>query len=418
MISKITPRLITGKISSISSKSHIHRCLICSAFCKEQTQIIFNGNLSDDILATINCLKSLGAKINFDKNSILVEPITYTNNNPILDCNESGSTLRFLLPVASALNCNATYKGCGKLPTRPIKTIIDELKLHGINFSSDHLPLTTSGKIKGDVFTLDGSVSSQFLTGVLLSLPILDGGKVALTTPLTSKSYIDLTCQTLKQFGIEVDISKNEYVVESCYKYKSPKTIYADGDWSNSAFFLCCGAISESINITGLNLQSPQGDKKIIDILRQYGADISFKNDSINVFRKDKNALNVDATDIPDLVPIISVLASVANGESVIANVDRLKFKESDRIRSTLDMINSLGGNARFEDNKIKIIGKESLDGGNVCGYNDHRIVMSSAISSCVCKKEVTITDANAVNKSYPKFFEDFNFLGGNAHVI
>lgn len=418
MQAQIKPNLIDGKLHSIASKSYAHRILILASLSNKPCKVLMSTDLCDDIKATINCLEALGANFEFDNDYIYVTPIKTPNQNVTLNCLESGSTLRFLIPVVASLGCNATFVGTGNLPSRPIDTALNELKKHGIKFSSYSLPFTMSGKLENTSFEVDGNISSQFITGFLLALFSLGSGNIKAASPIKSKSYVDITIEMLKKFGADIILNNNEYTINQTLNFKELEMIEVDGDWSNSAFFLCAGAISNELTISGLDINSSQGDKKIIDILKDYGANIEVKNTCVTVSPKFRNPMKIDATDIPDLVPIISVLLSVANGTSTIFNVERLKYKESDRIKSTIDLINSLGGNAKYEDNKIVIEGKSTLNGGTVNGYNDHRIVMSGAIASCVCKNNVIISDANSVNKSYPNFFEDFNSLGGNAHVF
>lgn len=416
----INPSKIGGEICSIPSKSYAHRILICSALSNAPTDIVMDTNFSKDIEATAKCLESIGCKVlKKDDNCITVFPAKTLSTSPTLDCFESGSTLRFLLPVAVALGNNSTFIGSGRLPSRPISELLNQLENHNVSFSKSSLPLTVKGKMSGGVFSLSGDVSSQFITGLLLALPLIkEGGEIKLTSPLESKGYVDITVEVMKSFGVNVKKTPTGYIVPPDSKYISPQKIAVQGDWSNAAFWLCSGAISNEVICTGLDLNSSQGDRAILEILRLFGAKIETYENTVRVSPNNKNPFNFDAQDVPDLVPVISVIASVANGVTTITNTQRLKLKECDRIEATINLLQSLGSNASYCDGVLKIFGNGKLDGGKVCGYNDHRIVMSAAIASAVCSSSVTISDANAVLKSYPNFFEDFKKLGGNANVI
>ncbi len=416
----INPSQIGGKINSIPSKSYAHRILICSALSNAPTNIIMDTQFSKDIEATIGCLKALGC--NIDKNgdkSMNVFPAQNISNAPVLDCIESGSTLRFLLPVATALGNNSSFTGTGRLPSRPISVLLNQLEEHSVTFSSNQLPLTSNGKMNGGLFELGGNISSQFITGLLLALPLTkEGGEIKLLSPLESKSYVDITIEVMEIFGVCVKRTETGYIVPENSRYISPEKIVVQGDWSNAAFWLCGGAISKEIICTGLDCNSAQGDKAILDILRLYGAKVEQYNNSIKIAPKDRIPFCIDAKNIPDLVPIVCVIASVANGVSIVKNTQRLKLKECDRIEAVIKLLQSLGSNASYSNGELKIWGNGNLKGGNVDGFNDHRIVMSAAIASTVCSDKVLINDAQAVLKSYPNFFEDFKMLGGNVDVI
>ena len=414
-----TPASISGKIEAISSKSDAHRLLICAALSETETKIHCNV-MSKDIAATVNCLKAMGAEIFVNDKVITVNPKEF-NKTASLDCGESGSTLRFLMPVVSALGIDATIIGQGRLPQRPISPLKEEMEKKGVVFNTDsNFPLHLSGKLQWGEYEIAGNISSQFITGLLFALPILNGdSKIRLIPPVESKSYLDITISALRKFGIEIEEKENLYIIKGNQKYISPKELWVDGDWSNSSFFLCAGALNENgVTVTGLNINSPQGDKKILDILKSMGADVIINNDEITVKKKDLKGIVVDASDIPDAVPIISVVATMCEGETKIINAQRLRIKESDRIESVVKMLESVGAKIDETDDGMIIKGVRSLLGGIVEGYNDHRIVMSAAILSSLCESEVTITDAQAVEKSYPDFFADFNKMGGNANVI
>ena len=419
MTVECTPSVLSGTIQSISSKSHAHRVLICAALSEKPTKIYCNV-MSKDIAATIACLKSMGTEIITDGDTITVIPKEF-NKDSSLDCNESGSTLRFFMPVVSALGMSATINGCGRLPQRPISPLKEEMEKKGVTFHTGNVfPLHLSGQLQSGEYEIQGNISSQFITGLLFALPILQGdSKLKLIPPVESKSYLDITVSVLRQFGIEIQEKENLYIIKGNQKYTSPEEIRVEGDWSNASFFLCAGALCEKgVTVTDLDTNSPQGDKKILEVLKNMGADVSISGNEITVKKNKLNGITVDASDIPDAVPVISVVATACEGVTTIINAGRLRIKESDRIASVMDMLSSVGADVTETDDGITIRGGNILMGGTVNGYNDHRIVMSASILSSLCKDKVIITDGNAVEKSYPDFFTDFNNMGGNANVI
>lgn len=413
------PANVSGKIKAISSKSDAHRLLICAALSDSATKIYCNV-MSKDIAATVECLKSMGADINTGDGVITVTPNTF-NQKAELDCGESGSTLRFLLPVVSALGIDATIIGHGRLPERPLSPLKEEMERMGVTYhTGSEFPLHLMGQLKAGEYEILGNVSSQFISGLLFALPILNGdSKIKLIPPVESRSYLNITLSALRKFGIEIIEEENLYIIKGNQKYVSPKEITVDGDWSNSSFFLCAGALNEKgVTVEDLNINSPQGDKKILEVLKNMGADVKIDGTEITVKKNKLNGVTVDAADIPDAVPIISVVAAMCEGETRIINAGRLRIKESDRIKAIKDMFTAVGGKVEETADGLIIKGKEKLPGGKVEGYNDHRIVMSAAILSNFCDGAVEITDAQAVSKSYPHFFEDYNRMGGNANVI
>lgn len=417
---RCTPAILSGKIKAISSKSHAHRVLICTALSNEPTKINCNV-LSKDITATVECLKNLGAGISINGDEILVTPKGF-NKKAEIDCGESGSTLRFLLPLVSALGIDTTINAHGRLPERPLSPLKEELEKKGVVFETDNeFPLHITGNLQSGEYELAGNVSSQFVSGLLFALPLLDGdSKISLIPPVESKSYIDMTVATLRDFGILIEETENTYIIKGNQKYISPREITIDGDWSNSAFFLCAGALSkDGVTVTGLNINSTQGDKKILDILKRMGARVEINNDEITVKKNKLMGTMVNGGDIPDLVPIVSVMGAMCDkGVTHIVNASRLRLKESDRIATTEALLTKAGAAVSETDDGLVIWGENDLIGGRVDGANDHRIVMSAAILSCLCALPVDIVGAEAVEKSYPHFFEDFNRLGGKANVI
>ena len=419
MNAKCTPSEISGTVRAISSKSDAHRILICAALSKKRTRIYCNV-MSKDIAATISCLESMGTDISVDGDFITVIPKEF-NKKAEIDCNESGSTLRFLMPVVSALGIDTIINGSGRLPQRPISPLKEEMEKKGVTFHTDNkFPLHLTGQLQSGEYEIQGNISSQFITGLLFALPLLNGdSKIKLIPPVESKSYLDITVSVLRKFGIQIDEQENTYTIKGNQQFISPEEISVEGDWSNASFFLCAGALCEKgVTVTDLDINSPQGDKKILEVLTSMGADVKISGNKITVKKNKLNGITVDASDIPDAVPIISVMACACNGDTIIINAQRLRIKESDRIKSVVEMLHSVGGDVEETDDGMIIHGSATLNGGVVNGYNDHRIVMSASILSTLCKEDVIITDSNAVEKSYPDYFADFNKMGGNVNVL
>ena len=412
---KLSPSGLNGIVDAPASKSRLHRALICASVADRPTKIV-TSSFANDVKATISCLKSLGAKIEYENGVLTVYPIAKTDAECILDCNESGSTLRFMLPFAAALGRKCTFVGSERLGKRPLLPLCEALRQHGVkaSYGENFLPCTIEGKLTGSDYEIEGNISSQFITGLLLSLGVTGGGKIKCTTPIESASYINITIDTLNKFGIKVIKNENSFIIEEGQKYTSPATIKAEGDYSNGAFFLVAGAISSERGVTVSSLfeNTTQGDRAIIDILKKMGAKISRTDDSVTVYKSELTGTEIDCSDIPDLVPILSVAASAAQGETVFKNIGRLRMKESDRVETTAGMIKNLGGKIRIDENNIYVTGT-ALKGGVVNSANDHRIAMSTAIASLICEGDVIIEDAKAVEKSYADFYEKFTMLGG-----
>jgi 3-phosphoshikimate 1-carboxyvinyltransferase len=378
---KISPQKLSGEIEAITSKSAAHRALICAFLCGQETVKI--DNTSNDIEATINCLSAMKDK-----------------KQPVINCRESGSTFRFLLPLSVVLCDNAKFIGEGRLPERPIADLLNALKINGAEFSSDILPFEVSGKLRSGEYVLPGNVSSQFVSGLLFALPLLDGDSIIrLTSRLESKAYADITVNMLRNFGVEITEENNNYIIKGKQTYKAPKVINVEKDWSNAAFFLAAG-----VKVTGLDLNSAQGDREIVNILKQ--------------FETEKN-LEIDVSEIPDLLPILAVSAAVSQGKTILYNAARLRLKESDRLSAVSEMLNNFNVSVIEETDRLIITGGRKLRNIKpIDSKGDHRIVMSAAICACYCENETIINNAEAVEKSYPKFFEDFRKLGGECHVI
>ncbi|MDD4237332.1 MAG: 3-phosphoshikimate 1-carboxyvinyltransferase [Desulfotomaculaceae bacterium] len=418
---RITPSALQGRIEAIPSKSDAHRILIAAAL-SDQPTVVRLGSSSQDIQATMECLRSLGAKIYNDSPGFLnISPVWQnTVAFPKLDCGESGATLRFLLPVAAALGVPVTFSGQGRLPQRPLQPLVEQLESHGCHFDRARLPLTVSGSMTGGHYTLPGDVSSQFITGLLFALPLLEkDSHIVLSSQLESKGYVQMTIATLKKFGIAIEEQTRGYQIKGGQKYLSPQQLSVEGDWSNAAFWICAGALQGSeILCGGLAQDSVQGDKEIINLLGAFDANVSFFKDTAHTAGKPLQAQRINAAEIPDLIPIIAVVATAAAGTTLIYNARRLRIKESDRLAAIAQGLAQLGADVTEREDALLIRGGKPLRGGVVQGFGDHRIVMSMAIAGALCTNELIIEGAEAVDKSYPQFFNHFKRLGGIADVI
>ena len=417
MIARITPALLGGTIPAIASKSDAHRLLILAALSHGETRLIMEQR-SEDTDATIGCLRALGAAIEILPDGVVVRGIEHPNENPLLDCGESGSTFRFILPVACALCEKARFTGSGRLPERPIGELLRVMQAHGVSFSNERLPFTTAGRLTGGDFSLPGNVSSQYLTGLLLALPtIRSDSTISLTTRLESAAYVEITLHALRRFGVRVRMEDGAYAVSGGQAIQSPGTLAVDGDWSNAAFFLAAGALGNPVTVTGLSLDSPQGDNAILSALRKFGASVEATTEAVLVSPAQLAGCTIDVGETPDLLPILAVLGACAAGETRLVNAARLRLKESDRLASVSAILRALGGTVTELPDALMITGG-ALAGGTVDSCRDHRIAMSAAIAAIRCANEVSILGADAVNKSYPAFYTDYNQLGGHADVV
>ena len=378
----IHPRSLRGDITIIPSKSQAHRLLICAAFADNPTQLRC-ADTNRDIEATADCLRALGAGITRTESGYVIDPITALSETALLDVCESGSTLRFMLPIVGALGVDSIFQMAGRLPQRPLSPLWEEMERMGCTLSRPtENALRCQGKLRAGDYTISGSVSSQFITGLLFAQSLIDGeSHLEVTGKIESKPYIDLTKEAMALFGAP--------------HYPSPGLITVEGDWSNGAFFVTAAMLGSDLTIHGLNNESIQGDRAVVEITRQL---------------REKNT-TVSAADIPDLVPILSIVAA-ANHGAVFTDIQRLRIKESDRVASTIAMIEAMGGRAESIEDTITVYGT-GLTGGTVDAQNDHRIAMSAAIAATVCTQPVTVLGAEAVKKSYPKFWDEYKRLGG-----
>lgn len=402
---RISGRKLSGRIQAIASKSCAHRLLICAALADAPCEVEI-AQLSADIEATARCLNALGAGIKRTSSGYYVTPIDFSVSREVrLDCGESGSTLRFLLPVAArmAKGSKIHFTGSGRLPERPNTVLTRAMRLHGVQVSSDNLPMTVEGSLEDGMYMMPGNVSSQYISGLLFALPALPRTSfIRFTTEVESASYIELTVSALKRFGIEIKRTLGGYDIPGNQKFISPGIAKAEGDWSNAAFWMTANALGSDVTVDGLNMNSVQGDRAVMQVL-----------DSMRRANGKLYGTRVDASDIPDLVPVLSVAATQAEGETVFYNAGRLRLKECDRLQAVRECLTALGGRVTETEDGLIVCGGRQLHGGEVQSFNDHRIVMAMAIAATVARGEVVIRGAEAVAKSYPAFFEDYKKLGG-----
>lgn len=413
------PAALHGEIAAIPSKSDVHRKLICAACSENGGYLPLRAPYCADIDATVRCLTALGAEFTQERDGLRITPIE-RQPHAALDCGESGSTLRFLLPVAMAVCNEIEVTGSGRLPERPIETLTDAMSAHGVRFLRTALPLSASGALTGGVYEIAGNISSQFLSGLLMALPRCEtDSEIRLTTPLQSAAYVNMTLDTLRLFGAEIHESTENgllrYRIRGGQTLRFPDALDVDGDWSNAAFWLTAGAVQHenSVTVTGLSRSSIQGDKAICDILQNAGAALQEDAKRITVSCKAIGNFDVSMEEIPDLLPILAVRAACcADGASHFLHAERLRLKESDRLTATAELLRAIGGRADEHPDGLTVYGGQ-LTGGTVDAQNDHRLAMAAAIAALRCKEPVTILGAEAVNKSYPAFFDDYRQLGG-----
>lgn len=389
----VFPGSLSGTTQAIPSKSQAHRVLICAAFADKPTSIQCKQT-NDDIEATADCLRSLGAQISRTADGYEVLPVKTTPAHAVLNCRESGSTLRFMLPIAGALGVDATFEMSGRLPQRPLSPLWEEMERMGCVLTRPTAStISCQGRLQAGAYTIDGGVSSQFITGLLFATALIPGeSKINITGNLESEPYIRLTLRVLEDFGV----GTQGYNVFGSFPFSSPGTFTVEGDWSNAAFFLAAQMMGNAVKVGGLNPNSTQGDSACTRILEQLS----------------KEHITVDCKNIPDLVPILAVAAASKYG-AVFTNIARLRLKESDRIKSVLDLLNALGANGYADENEMHVF-PARFNGGTVDSVNDHRIAMAAAIAATVASDPITILGADCVKKSYPSFWDVYRHLGGS----
>ena len=409
----VAPGARTGTVRVPASKSRAHRLLICAALSAEPCSVVCD-TISEDIRATIRCLRALGAGIDIAPEGRLhVSPIAVSAGEKLLLCGESGSTLRFLLPLVGALGQRTVFRREGRLAQRPLAPLDAELASHGMRLEPAGCDLCCSGQLQPGGYSLPGNVSSQYISGLLMALPLLHApSELEVTGPVESSGYIDMTLDALSLAGAAPLISGNRYLIPGGTRFAMPPETVTEGAWSGAAFFLCMGALSPSgITVTGLDPSSRQGDRAILDVLTGFGAFVESSDAGVTVRCGRLTGQTVDARMIPDLIPAVAALAAFAEGETHIEHAGRLRLKESDRLTTTAAMINSLGGDADETPDGLIIRGKPSLNGGTADAAGDHRIAMAAAVAACACTGPVTVTGAECVSKSYPGFWEDLERL-------
>lgn len=413
---KCVSGILQGVVAPPPSKSQAHRLLICAALGTEPCTI-YCSSVNDDIIATMRCLNALGASITYSQGVFEISPIKVVKGST-LDCGESGSTLRFLMSVAAVLGADATFVGGGKLPQRPMGDLCNVLAAHGICFekqTADELPVRCTGMLQGGRYTLPGNISSQYLTGLLFALPLAGvDSEIEVTGVMTSASYIAMTLDALSIAGIKIEQQGNIFKIQGKQQYRMPSEIAVEGDWSSAAFWIVAGVTGKSpITVGGMNSASLQGDSKVIDHLRSMGAFIDVADSGVVAMPSHLFGAELDCTDTPDLLPILSVAAAVAQGTTLFTGVGRLRFKESDRLEAMRQVLASFGIASQVGEDTFTVYGGEPVANGIVNCFGDHRIAMSAAIMSCVAKGVTTIDNSACVAKSYPTFFDDFAMLGG-----
>ena len=410
------PAFLKGDIGFIPpSKSIAHRALMLGAM---SGAVIRNVDFSKDIMATLDCLNALGAVSTVEGDSVRFSPARLKKESTVvLNCGESGSTLRFFIPFSQALGNHTEFRGEGRLPKRPLTVYFDLFDQKHISFShgENYLPLTVSGKLSGGVFQVRGDISSQFITGLMLSAPLFEcPAVITVTGQFESKPYVDITLDTLRTFGVAVREKDKTYEIAN--RLPTLKDYTVEKDWSQAAFFLCGGAINGDLTVKGMNLDSKQGDKKILEILKDFHADLTISDGGVHVRKSYLRAADVDVRDVPDLVPVLAVLACFAEGTTRLYNAARLRLKESDRLSAMYDELTKLGAVIAMGDDYLEIQGGQPLHGGEVFSHNDHRIAMALSVCSLGTQGNIILREPHCTDKSYPAFYQDFIAAGGVVH--
>lgn len=420
----IKNKLLQGQVNIPPSKSVSHRAIICAALAKGKS-IISNLILSEDTLATINCLRLLGADISYvpeqdDRYQVIVQGGLQEAIEPqqALDCGESGSTLRFLIPIAAAFGAKCTFIGHGRLGQRPLDSYYEIFDAQGLAYTTVNrcLPLAVGSKLQAGNFVMRGDISSQFITGLLFALPLLESdSKITITTELESVGYIDLTLQVLSEFGIVIDNHDyKEFVIKGGQEYQA-RDYSVEGDYSQAAFWLVAACLGNNIICSGLNPNSLQADKAVLNIIQDMGGEVVwFGENKVTCKPVLTKGCRIDVANCPDIAPILTVLASLSSGQTQIVNAARLRIKESDRITSTATELNKLGAKVSEQHDSLEVEGVSALQGGaQLDAWNDHRIAMALAIACTRSNAPSTLSGHTSVKKSYPGFWNDYRALGG-----
>lgn len=416
---RITPGPLSGKIDIPPSKSAAHRAAICAMLASSESGLA-PVQETGDMLATIRAARALGAQAELSGDHLKITGIGKVPATAALDCGESGSTLRFFVPIAAALGVNASFMGHGRLPQRPMDELVGVLEQHGVTVTKNSGEiLGVSGRLEAGTYEIGGSISSQYITGLLLALPLLKGdSEIILTSPLESRGYVDMTVSVQKRFGVLVTETATGWKVKGNQRY-IPQNFKIEGDYSSAAFWLCAAALGGRIETTGLDFNSKQGDRQILKLLGDIGAEVQYIRDFVAVKHSTLKAFNADVSQIPDLMPILAVTAVFSNGVSRLYNAHRLRLKESDRLASVAAGLRNLGAGIIENADELIIIGQDWLFGGGVAdSFGDHRIAMSMSIAASFCRNPSVILGADCVDKSYPCFYRDFAMLGGMFDVL
>ena len=412
----IKPNKLKGNVIIPPSKSLSHRAIIAASLA-EGKSVISNVLYSKDIIATINAMRACGAVIDEYEDYLVIQGGKVYRKENIINANESGSTIRFMIPIALVDPTPVTFVGNNHLVKRPLDTFFEIFDLQNIEYKREenYLPLYVNGGLKPGEFNIRGDISSQFITGLLFALPMLNGNsKIHITTNLESKGYVDLTLDMLKMFGIEI-INDNytDFYIQGNQQYK-PCDYTIEGDFSQSAFFFVAGCLGADITLQAMNVDSHQGDKKIISDIIDLGGNIIEDNNGLKALNIKTKGCVIDFAQSPDLGPALTVLAALSEGKTEFINASRLRIKECDRITCMKEELNKLGANIEENPDGMIIIGVDRLHGGIVESHNDHRVAMSLAMASLKCDGDIKILNAECVSKSFPNFWKVFESLGGD----
>lgn len=419
----VTNAIPTGTIASIPAKAHAHRALICAALANSPSTILLSRT-SKDIDATMDSLLGLGAHVVYENKVVTVIPGPVPTKGNVVP-HESGTTLRLLLPVAASICNEVAVDAKGRLPDRPLEPMLGQMKAHGVTFSQDKPPFTMTGRLQGGEFGMVGDVSSQFFSGLLLAAPQCGGATITSTTPLQSSDYVTLTTTTMANFGVTVDHTpasdtvQESFAVAANTTFKGQSNYQIEGDWSNTAIWMvAAGMTGKPITITGMNKNSVQADRRIMQIMIDTGCDVVWDGMNVTVMGRAVKPIHADLEQMPDMLPVMAALACSIHGESSFVKGARLRLKESDRLEAVANLVRDLGGTVREDGDDLYIIGSGILKGGQGDCVNDHRLVMAGTLMALISENPVTLKDSEAITKSYPDFFEDWNLLGGNANGI
>jgi 3-phosphoshikimate 1-carboxyvinyltransferase len=412
MVVEVYPSIVAGTINPPASKSYLHRSIICAAL-SEGTSTIENIVYSDDINVSLRAFEDMGVKVTRFDNSVMIESrgLTHLEQEKEVYCNESGSTIRFLIPLLSN-SYKSQYKGKSGLMNRPF-TIYEEIfKAQNLFFKQDKEKITTKGKLSPGKYIIPGNISSQFISGLLFVLPTLDGDStIEVTGKFESSKYVDITVEILNKFGITVRFSENLFFIAGNQKY-IPTTIYTECDYSQAAFYAVLGMINNNIQISGLNPKSLQPDRNIVKIIESMNGQVNSVHNDLIFYKSNTLGTEIDVSQCPDIAPILGLLAACSKGETNIVNAKRLIIKESNRLLSTYETLKSLGVEVYMGEDSLRIIGTDKINGNTCSSFNDHRIAMTLGIAGTICDSKITIEGAEAINKSYPNFFKDLESLG------